>query len=346
MSPCLPRLTIVTPSKNGARYIVEAIESVRRQRYPNLEHIVIDACSTDGTLELLARYPDIILVSEPDHGSQDALNKGIALATGDIIGELNVDDLYADGILDAVGKIFAADPTIDVVIGHSLVFEEDVNGTKYLLMAHTHLEENGLWLPELTFGIPGICGCFFRRRVFTTVAQFRTEYELSADRRFLIALRLASVKSARIDQPAVLYRQHSGSATINPTKPNLQTLSYEYFRMAAELAQETSGKPPYRRIFLAWHAIEGAKLFVRGLRAGEFETAANTLISLVRLDPWLAVSFVRGFLLRHAVRTAIRADQRRFGAARNLPDCTPAKPEVAGRQISEDQSYVCEGSLR
>ncbi|MBV9627569.1 MAG: glycosyltransferase, partial [Xanthobacteraceae bacterium] len=58
MSPDQPRLTIVTPSKNGARYLVEAIESVRRQRYPNLEHIVVDACSTDGTLELLARYPD------------------------------------------------------------------------------------------------------------------------------------------------------------------------------------------------------------------------------------------------------------------------------------------------
>lgn len=318
MSPHLPSLTIVTPSKNGARYLVEAIESVRRQGYPNLEHIVVDACSTDGTLELLARYPDIILIREPDHGSQDALNKGIARATGDIIGELNVDDLYADGILDAVGKTFAGDELIDVMVGHSLVFEEDTNGAKHLLMAHTHVRENGLWLPELTFGIPGICGCFFRRRVFSTIARFRTEYALAADRRLLIALRLAEVKSVRIDQPAILYRHHSGSATINPTKPNLQKLSHEYFRMAAELAQETGGQPTNRRIFLAWHAIEGAKLFLRRLQAWEFKAAAKILSSLLRQNSWLPVSLVRGFLLRATVRSAIREDERRFGAAHKL----------------------------
>ncbi|MBV9238078.1 MAG: glycosyltransferase [Xanthobacteraceae bacterium] len=340
MSPDQPRLTIVTPSKNGARYLVEAIESVRRQRYPNLEHIVVDACSTDGTLELLARYPDIIVISEPDHGSQDALNKGIARATGDIIGELNVDDLYADGILDAIGKTFAGDESIDVVVGHSLVFEEDISGAKHLLMAHTHARQNGLWLPELTFGIPGICGCFFHRRVFSTVARFRTEYELAADRRLLIALKLAEVKSVRIDQPAILYRHHSGSATINPTKPNLRKLSHEYFRMAAELAQEAANDPTNRRIFLAWHAIEGAKLLLRSLSEWKFDAAAKIVTSLLRQNSWLPVSFVRGLLLREAVRSAIREDERRFGAARHLEDSTPIEHEVAGPPINGTRSYL------
>jgi hypothetical protein len=116
--------------------------------------------------------------------------------------------------------------------------------------------------------------------------------------------------------------------------------------MAAELAEETHDKPPYRRIFLAWHAIEGAKLLLRCLRTGQFGAAANILISLVRQNQWLPVSFVRGLLLRHAVRRAIREDERRFDAARNSPDRRPVEPEAAGPQISEVQSYVCEGSRR
>jgi hypothetical protein len=287
-------------------------------------------------LELLARYPDIIVVSEPDHGSQDALNKGIALATGDIICELNVDDLYADGILNAVGKTFADDETIDVVIGRSLVFEEDANGAKHLLMAHSHLKEHGLWLPELTFGIPGICGCFFHRRVFTSVGRFQTEYPLAADRRLLIALRLAGAKSVCIDAAAVLYRQHAGSATINPNKPNLQQLSHEYFRMAAELAEETSGKTSRRRLFLAWHAIEGAKLVLRYLHAGQFKAANKVLGCLVRQNRWFPVSLIRGFVLRSAVRKVIREDERRFRAGCDVR-------QTASTHVNEAQSCVCEG---
>jgi glycosyltransferase involved in cell wall biosynthesis len=316
MADTLPRITIVTPCKNGAQFILEAIESVRQQNYHNLEHIVIDSCSTDGTLDLLARYPDILVVSEPDDNSHDALNKGIARASGDIIGELNVDDLYADGILTAVGRTFAADDTIDVVVGYSLVFEDDVDGVRHLLMAHTHSKENGLWLPELTFGIPGICGCFFRRRLFESVAQFQTEYVLTADRRLLISLRLAGVKSVRLEQPAIWYRYHSGSATINPHRPNLQALSKEYFRMAEELAEEARGAPSSRSIFLAWHAIEGFKLLIRHLHAREFGNAGKVLIALLQRNPSLPVALVRGIRLRAAIKRLLREDARHFHSMR------------------------------
>jgi hypothetical protein len=168
------------------------------------------------------------------------------------------------------------------------------------------------------------------------VEQFRTEYVLAADRRLLIALRLAGAKSVRVDEPAVLYRHHAGSATINPSKPNLQQLSHEYFRMAAELAEQTSGKPSARRIFLAWHAIEGAKLVLRYLHAREFAAAGKVLGSLVRRNRWLPVSLVRGFVLRRAVRNVIREDERRFRAGSD-------GHQPASTQVKEAQSYVCEG---
>ena len=106
-----PRITVLTPCLNGARHIGEAADSVQRQRYPDLEHIVLDAGSTDGTLEILGRYPALKVVSEPDEGAHDAMNKGIREATGEIIGFLNVDDLYPDGLLELLGgRISGSDP--------------------------------------------------------------------------------------------------------------------------------------------------------------------------------------------------------------------------------------------
>jgi glycosyltransferase involved in cell wall biosynthesis len=100
----LPRISIVTPSLNQGDYIAETIESVISQGYPNLEHIVIDGGSTDGTLATLRRYPHLSVLSEPDRGHADAVNKGFRLASGDIWGYLNSDDTLLPGALHRVAQ--------------------------------------------------------------------------------------------------------------------------------------------------------------------------------------------------------------------------------------------------
>jgi glycosyltransferase involved in cell wall biosynthesis len=90
-------VSIVTPSLDQGRYLPEAIESVRVQTHPEIEHVVVDGGSTDGTLELLARHEGIRWVSEPDRGQSHALNKGFGLARGDVLGWLNADDAYTPG---------------------------------------------------------------------------------------------------------------------------------------------------------------------------------------------------------------------------------------------------------
>jgi glycosyltransferase involved in cell wall biosynthesis len=83
-----------------------AIKSVLLQKYQNYEHIVVDGGSTDGTLDLLRRYPHIIWISEPDHGQSDAMNKGFTLSTGDIVVMLNCDDHFAPGAFNSVVPLF------------------------------------------------------------------------------------------------------------------------------------------------------------------------------------------------------------------------------------------------
>jgi glycosyltransferase involved in cell wall biosynthesis len=107
-------VSVVTPSLNQARYLREAIESVRALTYEPIEHIVVDGGSTDGTLEILAEYDGLRWISEPDRGQSHALNKGFAMARGEVFGWLNADDAYeqhavaeAVDALDGVGLVYA-----------------------------------------------------------------------------------------------------------------------------------------------------------------------------------------------------------------------------------------------
>ena len=122
-----PRITIVTPSYNQAHFLEQTILSVIRQGYPNLEYIVIDGGSTDGSVDVLRKYEHAISywISEPDQGPVDAINKGFRRATGSILAWLNADDLYQPGALEGVAAAFEADESADVVYGNTYWINRD-----------------------------------------------------------------------------------------------------------------------------------------------------------------------------------------------------------------------------
>ena len=102
------RISVITPTRNMGHFLEPCILSNMAQFYPDLEHIVVDGASTDNSVEILRRYPHLRWVSEPDKGLSDGLNKGIRMATGDIIGWCNADDLYLPGTLIVVNESFTA----------------------------------------------------------------------------------------------------------------------------------------------------------------------------------------------------------------------------------------------
>jgi glycosyltransferase involved in cell wall biosynthesis len=120
-----PTVSIVTPSFNQAPFISDAIASVTNQHYPRLEHLIVDAGSRDGTLEILQRSPGLIWVSEPDEGQADAVNKGFETATGQILGWLNADDFYEPGAVHAAVLFLVEHPDVDVVYGDCFYLYED-----------------------------------------------------------------------------------------------------------------------------------------------------------------------------------------------------------------------------
>jgi len=122
----LPKISIITPSYNQGKYIEDNIQSVLNQNYINFEHIIIDGGSTDSTVEILKKYPHLKWVSESDEGQSDALNKGLAMSTGEIIGWINSDDYYEVDIFQDVANAFR-DSSALWVIGLLKKFYEDIN---------------------------------------------------------------------------------------------------------------------------------------------------------------------------------------------------------------------------
>lgn len=118
-------ISVITPCLNAARFIVETIESVRQQDFPNIEHIVIDGGSTDSTVEVLKSYPHLRWVSEPDNGQSQALNKGFAMAQGEILGWLNADDTYTPGAVQAAVQYLSEHPETDMVCSDMWILDEN-----------------------------------------------------------------------------------------------------------------------------------------------------------------------------------------------------------------------------
>ena len=149
----LPSITVITPCLNAAATIEETLASVRSQGYPQLEHLVIDGGSTDGTLELARRAEGVRVVSEPGGGRAEAAGKGLALASGEVVGWLNADDLYEPGALEAVGRAFAESPGAAWVTGYCRIVDGEghevrraVTAYKNALLRHyslgLHLTQN------------------------------------------------------------------------------------------------------------------------------------------------------------------------------------------------------------
>lgn len=177
----LPKISILSPSFNSVNTIEKAILSVLKQGYPNFEHIICDGGSTDGTIEILKKYPHLKWVSEPDGGQCDAMNKAFEKSTGEIISYLNTDDYYQRGAFKKIINAFDKDPSADMVVGN-LYFEYD----DHTFIRKPETEYKKIMLPfRYIFPINPV-SYFYKRIVQTEAGKFPLDNHYTMDYWFLL----------------------------------------------------------------------------------------------------------------------------------------------------------------
>lgn len=192
-----PKVSIVTPSLNQARYIERTIRSVLNQGYPNLEYIVVDGGSTDGSIDIIRKYESHIArwVSEPDGGQSSAVNKGFAMSSGGILGWQNSDDTYAEGALLRAVEVFTSRPDVGIVFGYMTVIDDEdrmVRQHRYTSFSRASLLLEGMNLHNTS--------AFWRRSVWEQAGGLDPSFHFAMDYDFFVrASRMAKCYLIKAD---------------------------------------------------------------------------------------------------------------------------------------------------
>jgi len=222
------KISVIVAVHNAVHTITDALESLRDQQYKDIECIVVDGASTDGTLQKIQRFGGVVhcLLSEPDQGMYHALNKGIRLATGDVIGFLHADDYFADSLaLNRVADALAA-PGTDACYGDLCYVGKGDSRFRYWHAGQYRRERLAWgWMPpHPTF--------YARLSVYRQYGEFDTRYRIAADYDYILRIMLGGrITCAYI--PHVLVHMRSGGIS-NRSLGNILRKSYEDYCILRE----------------------------------------------------------------------------------------------------------------
>lgn len=229
------KISIVTVSYNAAETIADTIISVQSQDHPEIEHIIVDGASDDGTQAIVGHMANssTIFLSEADRGLYDAMNKGVSLATGDIIGILNADDTLADSIcLSEIVRTFAAGDGLQAVLGDVAFVDEN----KHQIRQY----RSGRFRPgRLRWGwMPAHPGMYLTREAYRLVGPYRTDMKIAADFDFAVrAFLLEGLRYAHL--PRVLVNMRSGGVSTRGWRARL-TINREVVRACRDNGLHTN----------------------------------------------------------------------------------------------------------
>lgn len=184
-----PKISIITVAYNSARTIIDTLESIRSQSYPNIEHIIIDGASADSTIPIVKKhiqqFPNHQFISEPDKGIYDAMNKGIKLATGDYICFLNSDDFYVNGyVIENVVEQIISQRAPDVLYGNLWYVDQEDTDCVYRFWRAGKFRRYKMFMgwmaPHPTF--------FVKSSLIQKYGNFNTRLSLAADYEMMVRL--------------------------------------------------------------------------------------------------------------------------------------------------------------
>ncbi len=224
------KISVITVCYNSAATLADTLDSVAAQTHPGVEHIVVDGASSDNTREIMSRHGSHVakFVSEPDHGIYHAMNKGLALATGEVIAFLNADDVYADtAVLARVAEAMARDD-LDALFGDAEFIRADNPGRIV-----RRYRSNNFRPDRIGWGwMPAHPTLFLKRHVFEQKGSFRTDYRIAGD--FELVARIFHDATLRYRYlPEILVRMRTGGISTGGWR-NTLLLNREVLRACRE----------------------------------------------------------------------------------------------------------------
>jgi glycosyltransferase involved in cell wall biosynthesis len=218
-----PKISIITPTLNQASFIEETILSVLSQDYPNLEYFIIDGGSVDGTPDIVKKYSEKLnFISEPDDGQVDAINKGMKLISGDIIGFINSDDLYLPNSFNYVRDFFSSHPEAKIITGKCKNIDISGNETRELIKHYKNF-----WLKIGTTNSLKVTNfisqpsTFWRADLVKNIGYFNREYRYAFDYEYW--LRASQYyKIHFVDEYLASFRVYSKSITGSNSKKQFE----------------------------------------------------------------------------------------------------------------------------
>jgi len=253
------KISIITPSFNRRDMLEGVVKNVMAQDYPNMEHIVVDGGSSDGTQDMIKGYPHVIFICETDRGMYDALNKGLIISTGEIIGFLNTDDWYVDDILHEVAAGFN-DGGMMALAGEA----EVIKGNGNLVERYSPKDES--LLDASTIGSNFFNAWFFRRSVFEKIGGFNLEYRIAGDRDLMLRFALRRLPYSVMNRVTYLYRKHVESLTFHDTDENRETTVKEQLDMTSRYLKENGLSALERRRLIQLRTHDTVDMATRSLR--------------------------------------------------------------------------------
>lgn len=207
-----PRITIVMPSFNQAAYLEEAICSVLDQNYPNLEFMILDGGSTDGSQEIIERYADHLTCwhSRPDKGQTDALIQGLERATGDLLGWVNSDDVLLPRMLSHVASAYVSNPGVGLLFGDYVLIDERgrIVGCKRVPRKRIG------WFAQKGYWVINSQGTFFSRHVYDLVGGLNADLCYVMDADLYMRMLINGTRYQHVGHYLAGFRRHGDAKTV------------------------------------------------------------------------------------------------------------------------------------
>lgn len=277
MSELTPRISIVIPVLNSVATIEKAIRSVLDQDYANIELIILDAGSTDGTADVIKRYKSKVAYwhSKPDGSPGLALNVGLTKATGELTGQLMADDWYEPGTFALAAKAYYENPGVDIISFAGRIVSE--NGE---LQRYDTAKELEVTLCNMCYGIPALDARFITKKYLGKIGLLEPldasgKHNFSTDRELLIRAAVLGCNNVFVPHLGHTYFAHQASATFGKNRANQNKILQEHMDYVKSYFKKYPLTIEQKRVLRGWYADQSVRLFVWSLIGREIKKAVT-----------------------------------------------------------------------